>query len=447
MKKRLTAEETISISSMLFGMFFGAGNLIFPVFMGQHAGRNIWQALFGFLITGVGLPLFGVAALGISKSNGLFELSAKVGKKYALFFTCLLYLTIGPLFAIPRCATVSYTVGIVPIIFPKSFLPLLIFTFLFFAVVLMFSLKPSGIMTWIGNILNPIFLLCLGILVVKALISPMGSISEISPQSAYESYPFFNGFIEGYNTMDALAGLAFGIVVVNVIKNLGVKEPGDIAHNTVVAGVLSCLIMAVIYVLVAIMGAQSRNVYDAYKNGGDALNSIACHYFGKWGNIVLALTVTFACLKTAIGLVTSCAESFEEMFKGKLSYRTWAVIFCVFSFLTANLGLDLIIRFSLPVLMFLYPLAITIILLALFGKFYNNDKTVYGFVTAFTLFAAIFDFLNALPDTVKSILHLEKVIGFASRFFPMFDLGLGWICPAVVGFIIGFVIYKSKRRC
>ncbi len=443
MKKSLSVKETIFISSMLFGMFFGAGNLIFPVHMGQEAGFNIWKAVTGFLITGVGLPLLGVAALGISKSNGLFDLCNKIGRKYSVFFTCALYLTIGPFFAIPRCATVPFTVGVAPIIQNDGGWPLLIFSFLFFYAVMLFSLKPSKIMTWVGKILNPIFLICLGALVVAALISPLGAIKEITPDKAYASGAFFKGFLEGYNTMDALAGLAFGIVVVNVIKGLGVENPDYVAANTVKAGIFSCLIMAVIYILVTVVGAQSRGMYPVSENGGEALTVIANHYFGKAGAIVLALTVTFACLKTAVGLITSCSETFETMFPKGPSYKAWARIFCMVSFLIANLGLDAIIRFSLPVLMFLYPLAITIILLALFGRFFGNAKSVYCWVTGFTLAAAVFDFIGALPEDVVSVLHLDVVITFANAYLPFFKLGLGWICPALVGLIIGLLARKK----
>lgn len=116
MKRKLTFQQYIAVASMLFGLFFGAGNLIFPVSMGQMAGRRVWPAIFGFLITGVGLPLLGVAALGMSRCNGLAEMSQRIGKKYGTFFTCALYLTIGPFFAIPRCATVPFAVGIEPIL-------------------------------------------------------------------------------------------------------------------------------------------------------------------------------------------------------------------------------------------------------------------------------------------------------------------------------------------
>ena len=183
MKRSLNRKETVFVASMLFGMFFGAGNLIFPVSMGQLSGNNMWQAAAGFLITGVGLPLLGVAALGISREDGLMGLSSRVGRRYGKFFTCILYLTIGPFFAIPRCATVAYTVGVERII-PDSMQTavLAVFSLLFFAAVLFFSLRPGEILTWIGKVLNPLFLLFLGLLVIRALLSPMGSISGAAPE-------------------------------------------------------------------------------------------------------------------------------------------------------------------------------------------------------------------------------------------------------------------------
>ena len=226
LKEKLTKSETIFIASMLFGLFFGAGNLIFPIYMGQLAGANMWKALIGFLITGVGLPLLGIAAMGISRSDGLVELSGKVGRGYSIFFTCALYLTIGPFFAIPRCATVPFTVTVAPLFGKGADNPtvLAVYSVLFFAAVLAFSLFPGKILTWVGKILNPIFLVCLGILVIAAIVKPMGTVSGFAPAEAYTKSAVFTGFLDGYNTMDALASLAFGIVVITVIRDLGVRS-------------------------------------------------------------------------------------------------------------------------------------------------------------------------------------------------------------------------------
>ena len=444
--KKLSFKEIITVASMLFGMFFGAGNLIFPAYMGQMAGRNMWQASAGFLITGVGLPLLGVAALGISQENGLLGLSSRVGKRFGLFFTCALYLTIGPFFAIPRCATVSYTVGIERMLpGTDQRLVLAVFSLLFFGAVLFFSLRPGEILTWIGKVLNPLFLVFLGILIIRALASPLGTIFEISPSGAYLSGAFSTGLLEGYNTMDALAGLAFGIIVVETIRRLGVREPGEIAKNTVLAGIFSSILMGLIYILVTMAGTQSRGMFEAGSNGGEALAQIAMHYFGNAGLIILAVTVTVACLKTAVGLITSCGETFTKMFPGGPSYRVWAVIFCVLSFLIANFGLNTIIAYSQPVLMFLYPIAIVLILLTLFGSFFQNDLTVLRWTVGLTSVSAVCDFLRALPEQAQSVLHLESIIELTSDLFPFADRGFGWITPALAGLVIGLLIRYFRR--
>ena len=274
MKKKLTVQEYVVVASMLFGLFFGAGNLIFPVHMGQMAGSQLVPATLGFLITGVGLPLLSVAALGISKSEGLFDLSRKVSRPYAYFFTCLLYLTIGPFFAIPRCATTAFTVGIeqaVPQAAERLRLWLLVFSAVFFAAALLFSLFPGKILTWVGKILNPFFLLFLGILIIVALVKPSAAISAVAPEGAYASQAFSTGFLDGYNTMDVLAGLAFGIIVVQVIRELGVTDADAVASSTVKAGVFSSLLMALIYLAVTVVGAQSRGLFATSENGDAGL--------------------------------------------------------------------------------------------------------------------------------------------------------------------------------
>lgn len=447
MKKKLSFKEYVYVASMLFGLFFGAGNLIFPIHMGQMAGANMWVSVLGFLVTGVGLPLLGVAALGISRSTGLFDLSSKAGKPYGLFFTCLLYLTIGPFFAIPRCATTSFTVGLEQIL-PnngRERLYLFLFTLAFFAAALIFSLFPGKILTVVGKILNPCFLLFLGVLVAVSLISPSAAVSDVAPQGDYVSKPFFTGFLDGYNTMDALAGLAFGIIVVRVISGLGVKEPGAIASNTVRSGIFSCLLMALIYVAVAVVGAQSRGIFETSENGGIAFAQIAQHYLGYAGLFVLAATVTLACLKTSVGLITSCAETFSGIFKKGPSYRVWAIIFSAVSFLFANLGLNSIITYSLPVLMFLYPLAIVLILLALFGKFFGHDRRVYAWTIGFTLLPAVYDGFMTLNANV-TIIDSTVIREITSKYLPFSDLGLGWLCPAAVGFAIGLTMHLVFRR-
>lgn len=448
--KNLTLKQKILVAGTLFGMFFGAGNLIFPVHLGQMAGKNVIAAMIGFIITAVGIPILGVAAIGITHSDGLQTLSSKVSKGYGIFFTCILYLTIGPLFAIPRCATVSFTTGVTPMLKndSKEWLALLIFSAVFFAFVLFFSLRPGKITVWIGKIINPVFLVFLAVLVFAALLSPGASVSEIEPVDGYKSGAFFSSFIEGYGTMDAIAGLAFGIVVIDVIRRMGVEDDSAVARDVLRSGVLTGILMAVIYILTILMGAQSRGLFEISENGGVALTQIAGHYLGGAGNIILAVTITFACLKTSIGLVTSCSETFVKMTNGKISYKTWAIIFTVFSFAVSNIGLSAIIEYSIPMLMLIYPPAIALIILAFIGKFFNHDKAVYICVMVFTWAAAIFDCFKTLPEFLQKTLRLDVSVKLASYYLPLFDKNLGWLLPALMGLCIGLIIHfvKAKRR-
>ena len=445
MKERLNFRQLIAVASMLFGLFFGAGNLIFPVHMGQLAGANSYIAALGFIVTAVGLPLIGVAAFGISRSDDLLAMSSRVGKGYGVFFTCALYLTIGPLFAIPRCAATSFTIGVEPMLTGGAVTELAIFSVIFFALVLFFSLRPSKILTWVGRIINPLFLVFLAVLVVTALVKPVAAVSSVAPEGAYASSAFSAGFLDGYNTMDALASLAFGVIVVGVIRDLGIKHDAAVAGNTVRAGVFSCVFMGLIYLAMTIIGAQSRGAFAVSANGGIALADIAGYYFGTAGQVILAVTVTLACLKTAIGLVTSCAEIFRVLFPKSMSYKAWAIVFSVVSLLITNVGLTQIIDYSVPVLMFLYPLTITL-MLRLFGHFFDYDKRVFVSVTAFTLAAAVLDLLAALPDGARAFLHVNGFVAFCKESLPLFGIGLFWLIPAVAGLVIGFILRVAGKK-
>ena len=446
--KKLTLRQKILVAGTLFGMFFGAGNLIFPVHLGQMAGRNALPAIIGFIITAVGIPILGVAAIGVTHSDGLQTLSGKVGKGYGIFFTCLLYLTIGPLFAIPRCATVSFTTGITPLLGADSpeRLYLLLFSAVFFAFVLFFSLRPGKITVWIGKIINPLFLFFFAVLMLAALLAPGAAVSAVEPVEAYRSDAFFPALIEGYGTMDAIAGLAFGIVVIDVIRRMGVDNDDAIAEDVLSSGLLTGALMALIYVVSIVVGAQSRGLFELSENGGIALTQIAGHYLGGVGLFILAFTITFACLKTSIGLVTACAETFSKMTNGKISYRSWAILFTVFSFAVSNIGLSAIIEYSIPMLMLIYPPAIVLILLAFLGKFFAHDRTVYIATMIGTWAAAIFDCMKTLPAPVQAALHLDAPIAFAAAHLPLFDKNLGWLLPAVIGFAAGMAIRASRRQ-
>lgn len=445
LKKQLTIRELIVVASTLFGLFFGAGNIIFPVLMGQMAGDNVWQASLGFIITATGLPLLAVAAMGMTHSEGVFDLASKISRKYAYFFTVALYLTIGPFFASPRTASVSFEVGFAPTSFADSSVALLIYSALFFGVALLLSLRPSNIMDYVGKFLNPVFLVFLAIIFFRAFTMPETSVSEVEPVGNYINQAFFQGFLEGYNTMDVLAALAFGIIIIRSIRKLGVNEPKALANSTVKSGLLTAVLMGLIYFSLAILGTQSRGFIDVQENGGIALSLITQHYFGAAGSILLAIVMVFACLKTAIGLIVACAETFEELFPNKLTSTQWTIIFAGLSFLVSNVGLTTIIGLSTPVLMFLYPLAISLVALALCEPIYTSEH-VYRWVTGFTMAAALFDFIKTLPKGISNVIGGEMIGDFAESILPFYAYGFGWVIPALIGLVIGIIVTEKEKK-
>ena len=441
----LSTAQYILVGSMLFGMFFGAGNLIFPVHLGQEAASNVFAANIGFMLTAIGLPFLGIIAMGVSKCDGLFELASRVNKPYAHFITVLLYLSIGPAFALPRTAAVSFEIGFATHLDEGTkTIALLIFTAIFFLLALFFALRPGKIIIWIGKFLNPLFLIFLAILLVTAILSPMGTPANFAPSGDYQTGAFFKGITEGYNTMDALASLAFGVIVIYTLRDLGLTKPKDIALGTLKAGIVVLILMGIIYSFLGYLGACSLGQFELSKNGSIALAQISTYYFGFFGNILLAITVTLACLKTAIGLITACSTTFSQLYPQTLKYKTYVYLITLISFIISNVGLTSIITFTIPILMLLYPLAITLILLALIQAVVGYHRSIYLSTTLFTLLASIGDMLNALPKDLHTS-AIASIIQFYQATLPCFDIGMGWLAPAFIGLIIGSIYALSKK--
>ncbi|MFA1821082.1 branched-chain amino acid transport system II carrier protein [Virgibacillus oceani] len=443
--EKLSFSAHLAIGVMLFALFFGAGNLIFPAELGQNAGTNVWPAVFGFLITGVGLPLLGIMAMSFSGSANLQELASRVHPGYAIFFTSLLYLTIGPFFAAPRTGTVAFEVGISPFVSEgNQQAGLLIFTIIFFAIALLFSLKPRKIVDNVGKILAPGIVILLLFLLAFVVFNPMGAVE--SPQEAYESGAFMTGFLEGYNTMDALASLVFAIIVINVVRSMGVKSNKGILNATAKAGVIAILLLGVIYAGIAYLGATSTQIFGIAETGGPVLSNAAAYYFGTFGSILLAIVITLACLTTSIGLIVANSEYFHTLLP-KISYKAFVIFFSSLTFVVANFGLANIITFSVPVLMFLYPLAIVLMLLTFISPLFNHDRMVYVSTIAVTFFISIFDGLKALTDSL-GIAHfgwMEPFISLFENTLPMYDQGLGWLLPALIVIAITGVISRVRK--
>ncbi|WP_286228699.1 branched-chain amino acid transport system II carrier protein [Neobacillus mesonae] len=441
MQNKLPFSKYFVIGVMLFALFFGAGNLIFPASLGQQAGSNIWPAVAGFLVTGIGLPFLGILAMGVSGSKNLQELAGRVHPLYGVIFTALLYLTIGPFFAAPRTGAVAYDIGIAPFVSEGyGQIGLFVFTLLFFIVTMWFSLNPAKIVDNVGKILSPAIIVLLMVLLVMVFVKPIGAIE--APQEAYTHGAFMKGFMEGYNTMDALASLVFGIIVINAIRSMGVTSARGILVTSAKSGIVAVLFLGLIYVGIAYLGATTTGTFGLFDNGGPVLGKAASYYFGSLGTVMLSIVILLACLTTSIGLVTACGEYFHTLFP-KISYKKFVLFFSTICFVIANFGLSNIINFSIPVLMFLYPLAVALMLLTFLSKLFRHSRLVYTAAIVVTFFISIIDGLKTFCDLFKIDYFgwMKAVMAFYDRALPLYNQGLGWLLPVLITILItGFIV-------
>lgn len=440
-EKKLTVKDYLLVASMLFALFFGAGNLIFPLHLGQLSGQHWLPAALGFLVTGVLLPLMSVLAIALTKSRGVYDIGLPLGPSFALVFMVLIHATIGPLFGTPRTATVSFAVGFAPLIPAKFQTPaLLIFSAIFFTIAFLISYTESKIVSNLGKLLNPIFLALLFLFFTVAFLHPLGNPMKVAATSAYNNGAFINGFLEGYNTLDALAGLAFGVTVVTAVKSMGYKKPASVAKVTAKAGLVGMSAVAVIYLLLIVTGAMSLGEFKVSADGGVAFSQLVNAYAGVIGQAFLAVLITLTCLTTAVGLVAAFAQDFHKHFP-KVSYHQWLFLSSFASFLTANVGLAQIISWSTPVLMFLYPLAMVLIFLSVFSSFFKKNSFVYLTTIVMTFIPAFLDMVAAAPSLVTQSAMGKSLLTLRS-YLPLADLGLSWLIPAILGFSFGLLVYR-----
>lgn len=443
--KGFTWKQYLVVASMIFALFFGAGNLIFPLHLGQLAGNNWPVAAAGFLVTGVLLPLLSLLAVSITHSSGVYGLGKPLGRTCALIFMVVVQLTLGPLFATPRTATVPYTIGVAPLL-PTKYqqLGLLIFSIIFFALVFWVSYNQSDILSKLGKVLNPIFLVLLFIMFLIGFLHPMGHAVAMKPTADYLHAGFINGFLEGYNTLDALAGLAFGVAIVTAIKTM-TKNTNQVSSILAKSGLLAMIGIGIIYVCLIVLGAMSLGKLKVSADGGVAFTQIVNYYGGVVGQTVLAVLIILTCLTTSVGLVAAFAEDFHNHFPS-LSYHGWLMIACGIATILANLGLEKIIIWSLPVLMFLYPLAMVLIILSVCSPLFKRDHLIFKIAMIFTLIPAILDMIVSLPEPVASTSFVKQVATFRLNVLPLANVGLAWLVPALIGIILG-IIAHIYRRC
>ncbi len=440
MNQRLSLQNIVGMGFMVFAMFLGAGNLIFPPMVGQLAGEDMWYAAAGFLITGVGLPLLGIVS--ISRVGGGFnEISREMPKGLIIALGSCIYLIIGPLYAVPRTALVSYEVGLSPFLPENSELSQFIFSLIFFSISWYLSIRPGKLLESVGKLITPALIALLVILGLSPIISPLGL--PANAMGTYTEAPFIKGFLEGYMTMDALAALMFGIVIITNLKSHGIREKASLFHYSITTGIIAATGLALVYLSLFYLGATSRDVAPDPDNGGQILTIYAETLFGTTGIALLAAVVTLACLTTAIGCITAASEYFDEMFE-KISYRSIVTIISIVCVFFANMGLNEIIDLFIPVLLILYPISIGLIFLGLIRDWLPNPVLTYRATLATTFFLSIIDLLR-----IKDYAGLQPILQ-PFHLIPGYEDHMIWLLPSIAILLLtvflGFVI-KSASNC
>lgn len=417
MKKQ--TKDFLIVGFALFAMFFGAGNLIFPPFLGHLVGDQYLIAIIGFTLTGVGLPL--LAIIACTKGDGTFEtMATKIGPKFALVFATLLFIAIGPMLGIPRTAATTYELTISPI-FPG--MPPLVWMIIYFGINLFFVFNKSSIIDTIGKILTPALLIILAIIIFKGIIFPIGNITTTNAPSVFST-----SFLEGYQTMDALAALLFAAIVSGNILSKGYKKK-DLVPMTVKAGIVAAIGLAFVYGGLTFLGAQTNGLVSSDIGKTGLLLVLSKEILGSVGTIIIGIAMGLACLTTSIGLITAGSSFFTEISKGKLPYKVNAVVITIISIIIGRLGVDHIIKISGPILNVLYPVAITLIATTLLDKFLTNIRAVR---------------LGVYTSLVFGILSVIPAINLS--FIPLSSKGFAWLIPTLIAILIGNIIFKSKTK-
>lgn len=437
--RHLSKMDIVSIGFMMFSIFFGAGNLIFPPSLGQIAGTNLWSATAGFLTTGVGLPLLGIIAIALTGGDYPAHIGNRIAPWFATLLLGLLYLSIGPLFAIPRTGAVSFEIGIHPFLADDSvLLGQAIYTGIFFLLTYWLARNPGKLIDRVGKVLTPALLIFLVLLFFRAFTSPLGPIQE--PQGLYQTLPFVQGFQNGYLTMDLLASLAVGSIVVTTIQRSGVSSPQIIGQACFFSGIIAVSLMALVYLSLSYLGATSALRLGIVENGGIILTQAAAILFGSAGQSLLALIIALACLTTSCGMLSAFASYFAEATGERLSYANLTLGGAIFGFAAANIGLTGLILISIPFLTALYPIVIVLVLLTLLDRLDGGSPYIYRCSLAFTAIFSIYDGLKAAG------LACAPLDAFLSYYLPLYDANLGWLLPAIGGALIGGLLALLRHQ-
>ena len=431
--KKLTRSQFLQLSIMLFGLFFGAGNLIFPPLLGNKAGSATLISLIAFCVTAVLFPVLGAIVVG--KTNGLSNLARRVGPMFSVVFTTAIYLSIGPGLGIPRAGSVPFEMAIAPYVTETLNLNIVrfVYTLVFFTIALLICLKPNKLVERVGKFLTPTLLLMILFMFVRIV---MMDKNIAAPSGDYLKAPVTKGFLAGYETMDAVAALNFGFVIAQAIKRFGIEDENEVTRYEIKAGLLAGSVLFIVYAMLASIGMIGSQKFAGAENGAKVLSESIKLVLGDFGLVLLAFIFTLACLTTCVGLITSGGEYFEKLFNNKLSYRAWVYIWTLFSFVMANFGLNKLLAFSVPLLQIIYPVALVLIVMGISHKYLNYSKVSY-------VSSAVVAVGLPLVEVLDKTFNIN--FGFVTNFvksLSLYEEGLAWILPTIFVLVLTSLVVK-----
>lgn len=416
-------KDILIIGFALFSMFFGAGNLIFPPFIGVTSGSNWLISFLGFIIADVGIILLSINA--VARAGSFQNVVEKAGKKFGLYLEIIMMLCLGPILVIPRTAATTFEMSIMPI---TSSLNSAVFSLLFFGLTLILTIRPTKVMDIIGKFLTPVLLLALILLIGKGILSPIGELSNNNNEGL-----FVNGITQGYQTMDALGIGGVTALIITSFVNKGYKDKKENISMTLKSALIAGIGLILVYGGLAYLGATVSTIYDASISQTELLVNITNHLLGKNGILLLGIIVAFACLTTAIGLTSVTAKYFEDVSNKKLKYSHIVTFICVFSAIASNLGVDRIIAIAGPILTVIYPVSILLVVMSTFSKYFIKPAVFKGAAYA-TLLISFLNVADSLGFTIEFIHHL-----------PLNSLGFNWVIPAIIGGLLGKLLVKENN--
>lgn len=416
-------KDILIIGFALFSMFFGAGNLIFPPYIGISSGSSWLISFLGFILADVGIILLSIIA--ISKAGNLQNVIGRAGKKFGITLEFLMMLCLGPILVIPRTGATTFEMSILPL--AKNFNPVL-FSVIFFSITLLLTIKPTKVMDIIGKFLTPILLLSLAFLIVKGIVSPIGNLEDVNSSDF-----FITGVTQGYQTMDALGIGGIVALIMTSLVSKGYTDKNENISLAIKSALIACVGLTVVYGGLTFLGATASSLYDTNISQTALLINITHQLLGSTGTIMLSVVVGFACLTTSIGLTSVTGKFFEDFTNKKLKYEHIVIFICVFSAIVSNFGVDKIIQIAIPILSLIYPVTIVLVVMNIFKKIIPNDMTLKGAAYA-TLLISL---LNVIDSLGLSIQFVHQI--------PLASLGFNWILPSIIGGIIfSFIPTKSK---